>query len=307
MLIITTNPQTHRAFPSDSCQINVVCKNCFVFFFFFICSSVFSAHVYVFKQCALCSESYLCRSLFRCPSLKDRGGEGVCVCGGGCFSLPLADKHTEAQAGLLRPHCFPPHRAEHAAVRPAEGQRERNLPGERDVEETQWPETTDQWAAWVRRVKEVNYVWSSLQTAKIYPCLASYSGEHEVCNERTVDLLSQTYGRRNWSNAADFFFPSESHRALTAFHRSIFAGCIGFSKYCGPHTQLSPAESGKRVLNQLVWNLLCPSNDTTQSQAGGNKGSPPSLSHSPSPLIYSLRCYEWFCLFSSLILNIAHY
>lgn len=38
---------------------------------------------------------------------------------------------------------------------------------------------------------------------QIYPCLASYTGEHEVCNKRTVDLLSQTYGKRNWRNGAD--------------------------------------------------------------------------------------------------------
>lgn len=145
---------------------------------------------------------------------------------------------------------------------------------------------------------------------QMYLCLASYTGEHKLYDRRNVDLLSQTYGKRNWRSGADCLRSSRGLWLPTTFHRSIFAGCIGFSKYGSPHTHSSRLWEYSCQTSCTVWNLLCPSNDTTQSQAGGNKrfsfSGETSSPHSPSPLIYSPRCYEWFCLFS-LILNIAHY
>lgn len=59
--------------------------------------------------------------------------------------------------------------------------------------------------------------------------------------------------RRNWREAAGRL--QSFLRALrlpATFHRSIFAGRIGFSKHCSPHTRLTPA--GNRSC--VVWNLL---------------------------------------------------
>lgn len=189
----------------------------------------------------LYSKSHLCWSLSRCPSLRDRGEKS--------FPPQPADKHAQTQAHLLRPHCLSPQLTWRRSTPQKVNKREIHLclPRDWDVEETWWPDTADHRDAQDHRVKGVNYVWSHSQTAN----LLLFDLIRRTCGVWEKASLSQTHGKRNWSEATDCLRSLRELWLLTTFHESIFAGCIGFSKYCGPHTALIPAESGNRDLSQL--------------------------------------------------------